>query len=67
MLENIGLTLRVTGEIMIGLTAIMVHRRVWKEHKIDPVVYNEMKREQVIGFLGIAFLIIGFLIQVLFN
>jgi hypothetical protein len=67
MLENIGLTLRVTGEVMIGLTAIMVHRRVWKEHKIDPVVYREMQREQIIGFLGIALLIVGFLMQVLFS
>lgn len=64
-MEFIGQTLQVSGEVMIGLTAIMVHRRVWKEHKIDPIVYKEMKREQVVGILGIAFLIIGFLLQVI--
>ena len=61
----LGQTLQVTGEVMIGLTAIMVHRRVWKEHQIDPAVYKEMKREQTVGILGITFLILGFLMQIL--
>jgi hypothetical protein len=65
-MEILGQTFQVTGEVMIGLTAIMVHRRVWKEHKIDPVVYAEMRREQTVGIIGIAFLISGFLLQVLF-
>lgn len=64
-MEIIGLTFQVTGEVMIGVTAIMVHRRVWKEHKIDPAVYHEMKREQTIGIIGIAFLILGYILQVL--
>jgi len=53
-------TLQVTGEVLIGLTAIMVHRRVWKEHKINPAVYKEMKREQIMGVLGIILLISGY-------
>jgi len=43
----------------------MVHRRVWKEHKINNRVYNEMKREQFIGIVGIVLLIIGYLIKIL--
>jgi hypothetical protein len=66
MMYLLGQTLQVTGEVMIGLTAIMVHRRVWREHKIDPAVYAEMKREQIVGIVGISFLIIGFLLQVLY-
>ncbi len=65
-MQFLGLTFQVTGEVMIGLTAIMVHRRVWKEHKIDPAVYKEMRREQTVGILGISFLIIGYFLQILF-
>lgn len=61
----IGQTMQVVGEVMIGITAIMVHRRVWKEHEINPTVYKEMQREQVMGVFGIVLLIGGYLIQLL--
>lgn len=64
-MEFIGHTIQVIGEVMIGVTAIMVHRRVWKEHRINPIVYKEMQREQVIGVLGIVFLVGGYFIQTL--
>lgn len=62
-----GFTMQVTGEVMIGLTAIMVHRSVGKEHKINPVVYKEMQREQFIGILGIILLVVGYFIQILWS
>lgn len=66
-MEFVGKTLQVIGEVMIGITAIMVHRRVWKEHKINPLVYKEMKREQIIGVLGVILLVIGYFIQILWK
>ena len=66
-MELVGQTLQVSGEVLIGFTAVMVHRRFWKEHRIDEIVYREMKREQVLGVLGIASLIIGFLLQILWD
>jgi len=66
-MEFIGQTIQVIGEVMIGITAIMVHRRVWKEHKINPLVYKEMQREQIIGILGIILLVAGYIIQIIFN
>jgi len=66
-IEFIGQTVQVIGEVMIGITAIMVHRRVWKEHKINPAVYKEMQREQIVGILGIILLVAGYLIQIIFN
>lgn len=62
-LEFIGFTLDIIGKVMIAFTVIMVHRRVWKEHKIDITVYREMRREQIIGVLGIILIIIGYLLQ----
>ncbi len=66
-MEFIGQTIQVIGEVMIGVTAIMVHRRVWKEHKINPLVHREMQREQIIGILGIILLVAGYFIQILWN
>ena len=57
--------LKTSGEILIGLTAIMVHRRVWKEHKIDEAVYREMKQEQGLGIVGIMLLLGGFMVDIL--
>lgn len=62
--EFIGFTLDVIGKIMVAFTAIAVHRRVWKEHRIDGRVFREMRKEQVIGVLGIALIIAGYLLQI---
>ena len=62
-LEFIGFTLGTLGKIMIGFMAIMVHHRVRKEHKIDERVFKSMRREQVIGIIGITFIIIGYFLQ----
>lgn len=60
-----GHGLEVIGEIIIGYTAIRVHQRVWKEHKIDKSVYTEMAYENKVGLFGIGLIVIGFLLQVL--
>ena len=62
-MDLIGFTLDVVGKIMVAFTAIMVHHRVWKEHRISKRVFVEMKREQIIGIAGILFIIIGYLLQ----
>jgi rRNA processing protein Gar1 len=54
----IGDTIDVIGKLMIAYTAIMVHYRVRKEHKVDDVVFMEMRKEHIIAILG-AFLIVG--------
>lgn len=62
-MEFIGFTLDVIGKIMVAYTAIAVHRRVWKEHRIDGKVFREMRREQIIGALGIILIIAGYILQ----
>lgn len=56
----IGETLDVIGTVMIAFTVLMVHHRFRKEHKVDERVFKAMRREQVIGLLGIAFIVIGY-------
>jgi hypothetical protein len=60
----IGFILDTVGKIMVAYTAIVVHHRFWKEHKIDDIVFKAMKREQIIGILGITLIIIGFFLQI---
>jgi len=62
--EFIGFTLDVIGKIMVAYTAIMVHYRFWKEHKIDEKVFRIMKQERLIGIFGVALIIIGYLLQI---
>ncbi|PIR87008.1 MAG: hypothetical protein COU11_02135 [Candidatus Harrisonbacteria bacterium CG10_big_fil_rev_8_21_14_0_10_49_15] len=66
MYEFWATTLQFLGEVMIAYTAIMVHFRFWKEHKIDDKVFKVMRSEQTIGVLGILFLLAGYLINVLY-
>lgn len=62
-LEFIGFTLDVIGKVMVAYTAIAVHRRFWREHKINDAVFKMMRLEQVIGITGIIFIIAGFFLQ----
>lgn len=63
-LAFIGFSLDVLGKIMVAFTAIMVHHRFRKEHKVDERVFRSMRREQVIAIMGIALIIVGYLLQV---
>jgi UPF0716 family protein affecting phage T7 exclusion len=59
-----GITLDAIGAILVAYTVIRVHDRVRKEHHIDSRVLGEMKQERVIVIAGIAFIIIGYILQV---
>ena len=60
----IGYTFDVIGKILIAYTAIAVHQRVAQEQKIDKRVFQEMKRERNVAFWGIAFISIGYVMQI---
>ena len=64
MYFDYGLTLQVLGEILIAFTLLRVHHRVLNEHKIDKRVFVEMKLEQKVGYLGVIFIVVGYLIQI---
>lgn len=66
-LFNIGLTIDTLGKILLGITVLMVHWHVVKEHKIDVDVLSMMKKEQILGILGIVLIIIGYVLQILFH
>jgi rRNA processing protein Gar1 len=61
--SNVGFIIEFLGALLVAYTVISVHTRVWKEHKIDEAVFKEMKRERNLGLIGIAFMVIGFILQ----
>ena len=66
-IEFLGFTLDVLGKVMVALTAVMVHHRFYKEHKVDEKVFRAMRREQVVGIAGIILIIAGYLLQAPFK
>ncbi|MBT6254300.1 hypothetical protein HOI83_03675 [Candidatus Uhrbacteria bacterium] len=65
MIENYGLTIQVIGEVLIAFTLLRVHHRVLSDRKIDKKVFSEMKLEQKFGYIGVACIVAGYLIQVI--
>lgn len=63
-IEFIGFTLDVLGKILVAFTAIMVHHRFRKEHKVDERIFKAMRREQLLGIIGIGAIILGFILQI---
>lgn len=62
--EFIGFTLDVVGKILVSYTVIVVHYRFWKERKLDEKVFTTMKQERIVAILGVALIIIGYLLQI---
>jgi len=58
-----GRILEVLGELCIGYLATRVHSRVVKEHRIDTAVLREMKMEKYVGTVGMALILVGFILE----
>lgn len=63
ILNVIGFSLDIMGKVIIAYTAIAVHHRFRHEHKVDDAVFKIMKKEHTYALLGIALMIIGYLLQ----
>ena len=66
-MEILSSTLEVMGSALIGFMAIMVHHRFLHEHKIDKRVFDTMKREQVVGVLGIIMIVAGYILGLIYK
>ena len=62
--DIIGFTLTTIGEILLGVTILIIHWHILKEHKIDEKVLKQMRQEQVLGVLAITSIMIGFFLQI---
>lgn len=64
-MEAFGEGLRVVGEILIGVSVLLVHRRMMQDQKIDKGVIRDIRKEQMVGILGITCIVVGYLIALL--
>ena len=58
-----GLTLGTIGKLVLGIAVLRVHSYILREHRIDKVVLNAIRRERYITALAIALMIIGYLLE----
>lgn len=65
LLEIAGETFDVLGKLFVAYAALRVHHRFRHEHKVDDLIFEAMRREQFWGLLGIALLILGYVIKIL--
>jgi len=62
-LEFWALTFDFVGKVLLVAVALLVHRRVRKEHRIDKKVLKQMRVEQVTGILALVFLTLGYVLR----
>lgn len=61
-----GLTFGVVGKVLLGITVMMVHWKIVKEHGIDRQVLKVIHRERILALLGIVFITTGYILEVVF-
>ena len=62
-LEFWALTFDVLGKLLLVVMAILVHRRIEKEGKIDKRVLKEMDAERLVGGLAIFLILLGYILH----
>ncbi len=61
-----GITLGTVGKLILGIAVLRVHVYILREHKIDQVVLNALKREQYVTLFGLLLIVAGYLCEILF-
>ncbi len=61
-----GITLGTIGKLILGIAVLRVHIRIFEEHKIDGVVLKAIKREHIVTVIGLIFIVLGYVLEVLF-
>ncbi len=61
-----GLSLGITGKLLLAASVVMVHGKITKEHHIDGIVLMEMRREKYIAVIGVLFMFAGFILELEF-
>ncbi|NCU41144.1 MAG: hypothetical protein EOM19_00270 [Candidatus Moranbacteria bacterium] len=63
--DIIGMILEAIGTICIAIAALSVNRQFLREHRVDGKVLRTMRYEQIIGIVGIFFVLGGFFLQIM--
>ncbi len=66
LLFYIALGIGTLGKIVLGFAVWRVHAHILEEHRIDKVVLQSIRRERYVTLFGIALIVIGFILEVVF-
>jgi hypothetical protein len=61
-----GLTLGVVGKIMVAIGILKVHYVMSQERRIDNEVIHSFHYEKILTYLGISFIVSGYLLELYF-
>lgn len=61
----LGSTISMIGNVMLGVSVILVHAKIIHEHKIDGKVLSGMKHERYVAIFAIVLIIIGYIVELL--
>ena len=64
-LEFYALTSAFLGKILLAVTALLVHRKIEEEGKIDSKVLFEIHIETIIGYFAIVLFILGYVLHMI--
>jgi hypothetical protein len=64
-LEFWAFTFDLIGKLLVAATALMAHRVLIREKKIDKLVLKDLKLEVSTGVFGILFMILGYGLHIL--
>ena len=62
----LGITLGTIGKLVLGVAVLRVHVYIIREHKIDDVVLKALRREQTVTLIGLALIVVGYVLEVMF-
>lgn len=60
----LGLTIRILGELLVIYSVIRVHVKIVEEQGLDQKVYLSISREKTMAVVGIASIILGYILEV---
>jgi len=63
-LKFLALTFDVSGKLLLGVMALMVHNRIIKEKRIDKKILREMKREKRVAYLAVILILVAYIIEI---
>ena len=61
-----GITFGTIGKLVLGVAVLRVHVRIFEEHSIDGVVLNAIRREQFVTMIGLFFIVLGYVLEIMF-
>lgn len=64
-IEFYAFTAAFLGKILLGITALLVHRKIVEEKKIDSKVIAEVHLETIIGSFAIILFMLGYILHII--